>query len=308
MFLWLPAILFTATCNSQSLPARDEPISGILFVSERDGNWEIYLIQPDGSGLTRLTEDSKVDADPAWSPDGRQIAFRSRRDGSSDIFIMGADGSKPRNLIRDPSDSLDDEFSPVFNPDGETLALFTDRFQPPMGSCWGNMGVHHLAFMPVLGGKENIRHFDALPGGQESFTWSPDGHSLVFSSACSSHTHHLYRWDRDTDQVEQLTDSPFNALFPAWSHDGRYLAFAATLEGQTDILVLELETRALTNLTTHPAQDKHPTWSPDDSQIAFTTDRDGNEEIYVLDADGSNPRNLTQNPARDFRPAWSPVP
>jgi TolB protein len=304
----LPILFFTVTCSGKRMPATAEPTSGILFVSERDGNWEIYLIQPDGSGLTRLTEESKVDADPAWSPDGRQIAFRSRRDGSSDIFVMGADGSNLRNLIRDRSDSMDDEFSPVWNPDGETLALFTDRFQPPIGGCWGSLGVHHLALMPVTGGQENIRHFDALPGGQESFTWSPDGRNLILSSACSSNTHHLYRWDRETDQVEGLTDGPSNDLFPAWSHDGRQLAFSATLEGRTDIFLLELATGTLTNLTAHPAKDKYPTWSPDDSQIAFTTDRDGNEEIYVMDADGSNPRNLTQNPARDFRPAWSPVP
>lgn len=166
-------MLLGAACGGAPEPS--EPTSGILFVSDRDGNWEIYLVQADAKALTRLTQEPEVDGDPAWSPDGRQIAFRSRCDGSSDIFVMGADGSRPENLIRDPHDGFDDEFSPVWNPDGETLALFTDRFQPPMGSCQGGLGVHHLALMPVTGGTGSIRHFDAWPREQETFAWSPDG-------------------------------------------------------------------------------------------------------------------------------------
>ena len=96
--------------------ATAEPTTGILFSSERDGNLELYLVQPDGSGLTRLTDHPAIDTDPDWSPDGRQIVFRSRRDGSSDIFVMGANGSQLTNLVRDPRDSRDDEFQPAWNP------------------------------------------------------------------------------------------------------------------------------------------------------------------------------------------------
>ena len=297
--------VWASACSEE--PRVVEPATGILFVSDRDSNWEIYRVQPDGNALTRLTESPEVDADPAWSPDGREIAFRSRRDGSSDIFVMTADGSRVNNLVGDRSDSVLDEFSPAWNPDGELLALFTDRFQPPMGSCGGGKGLHHLALMPATGGRESLRHFDALAGEQESFAWSPDGRYLVFSSACSSNLRHLYVWSRETDKVERLTDGLANDVYPSWSHDGRYLAFSSAQDGNADIILLDLETDARISLTTHPAKDTHPSWSPDDSQIAFTSDRDGNDEIYIMGADGSNPRNLTQHPARDFRPAWSPV-
>ena len=308
--LWVVLGVLLLACGGCDVAERAtaEPASGILFISERDGKGEIYLIQPDGRGLTRLTNDPAVDADPTWSPDGRRIAFRSRRDGSSDIFIMHADGSHPVNIVNDPSDSILDEFAPVWSPDGETLALVTDRFQPPIGNCKSGWGLHHLALMPVTGGAKNIRHFDAQPGEQESFAWSPDGRYLAFSSACRGDTRHLYLWDRETDQVKGLTDGPSTDSYPAWSHDGRYLAFTLHIEGNTDVYLLELDSGALTNLTDHPAKDAHPTWSPDDAYIAFTTNRDGNEEIYVMRADGSNPRNLTRHAGRDFRPAWSPVP
>jgi TolB protein len=287
--------------------ATAEPTTGILFSSERDGNLELYLVQPDGRGLTRLTDDPALDTDPDWSPDGRQIVFRSRRDGSSDIFIMGANGSQLTNLVRDPRDSREDEFEPAWNPDGQTLALYTDRFFPTE-SCRGNLGWHHLALLPVTGGKENIQRFEVWPGEQDSFAWSPDGRYLAFASICNEQVRHLYRWDRETDQVTQLTDGASVDTCPAWSRDGRHLAYTSKVGDNVDIYVLELETGALTRLTTHPAKDAHPSWSPDGAHIAFTSTRDGNEEIYVMRADGSDLRNLSQHPARDFGPAWSPVP
>jgi dipeptidyl aminopeptidase/acylaminoacyl peptidase len=138
-----------------------DPTSGIAFVTLRHverstglhQNWELYLVQPDSTGLTRLTENDRVDTSPSWSPDGRQIAFRSRVDGSSDIFVMDANGQNWRNLVKDPEDSIFDEFYPEWNPQREMIALYTDRFySPSVGCAW-----HRLAIMPLSGGAENIQ-------------------------------------------------------------------------------------------------------------------------------------------------------
>ena len=117
-------------------PVTAVPTSGIVFVTfrhvERNNslhqNWELYLVQPDGSGLTRLTDNDRVDTSPSWSPDGRQITFRSRVDGSSDIFVMDANGENWRNLIKDTEDSIFDEFYPEWNPQRDLIELYTDRF------------------------------------------------------------------------------------------------------------------------------------------------------------------------------------
>ena len=64
----------------------------IAFMSERDGNRDIYVIAADGSNPTNLTQDASFDGYPAWSPDGQRIAFLSQRDGNRDIYVIAADG------------------------------------------------------------------------------------------------------------------------------------------------------------------------------------------------------------------------
>jgi Tol biopolymer transport system component len=283
-------------------------VKGIAFTSERDGNREIYLIQPDGTELTRLTSDPSVDSDPAWSPDGTKIAFRSRRGGSSDIFIMGADGSTPINIIKDRPDSMDDEFSPAWHPEGLMLAIYTDRFLPPMGDCRGSLGVHHLAFIPLEEEKPTIRHFDDLSGEQSSPTWSPDGKTLAFSSICNENNARIYLWNLDSREITRLTNRDTNAAGPAFSPVEQFLAFSSVRERASDIFILDLKTGEVRNLTQSEHSDRQPTWSPDGRQIAFTRNVDGNDDIFVIDIDGRNLLRLTDHPSRDILPAWSPVP
>jgi Tol biopolymer transport system component len=72
----------------------------LLFVSRRDRNREIYVINADGSGQRRMTHSPGADSDPAWSPDGRKIAFISTRDGELAIYVMNPDGSQQRSITR----------------------------------------------------------------------------------------------------------------------------------------------------------------------------------------------------------------
>ena len=70
----------------------------VAFVSNRDGDLEIYRVEPNGSGLRRLTQSAGLDVGPSWSPDGAQIAFLSARNGKRALWVMAADGSEPRRL------------------------------------------------------------------------------------------------------------------------------------------------------------------------------------------------------------------
>lgn len=307
MLLISSTLLVSCSTSIVNLADRklSQPVPGILFTSDRTNNWDIFLIQADGSGLSQLTDYEGVDADPAWSPDGRQVAFRSRRDGSSDIFIMNPDGSNPINLINDPQESLDDEFAPQWNPDGETFSLYTDRYSP-RGSCLA--GFHQIALLIRDGDEYRVDLFDTLPGEQYDSSWSPDGRYLVFNSACSHPEFQLFLYDMQSGETTSLPGDSTSHSHPAWSHDGRYLAFTKRVNGNNDIFILDLNTFQQVQLTNHPSNDSMPTWSPDDSQIAFVTNRDGNQEIYIMDIAGGAAVNLTRHPADDWYPSWSPVP
>ncbi len=77
----------------------------IAFTSDRDGNWEIYAMNADGSGQTNLTGNTATDFLPGWSPDGSRVAFASNRDVNFEIYVMNADGSGQTNLTQPSADA-----------------------------------------------------------------------------------------------------------------------------------------------------------------------------------------------------------
>ncbi len=97
----------------------------IVFQSRRDGNMEIYVMNADGSGVERLTENTKRDWLPSWSSDGDRIAFSSKRDGDEDIYVMNADGTGVDVLTN--NEYFD--FDPAWSPDSGRIA-FTSEYGP----------------------------------------------------------------------------------------------------------------------------------------------------------------------------------
>ena len=95
----------------------------IAFVSVRDGNREIYLMNADGSGQTNLTNDQAEDDDPAWSPDGSKIAFSSNRSGTFDIYVMNADGTGVTQVASGAGGNA----SPRWSPSGTKIAFTSNR-------------------------------------------------------------------------------------------------------------------------------------------------------------------------------------
>ena len=130
LMLLILVALVTAACRT-SVPAAEsgpapaaaaEEATGgpgkIAFTSNRDGNAEIYAINADGTGQTRLTNNSDEDGFPAWSPNGARIAFQSSRDGNWDIYVMSADGSNQTRL----TSNTDLDMFPAWSPDGTRIA------------------------------------------------------------------------------------------------------------------------------------------------------------------------------------------
>ena len=280
----------------------------IAFVSDRDGNWEIYVMDADGGNPGRLTNHRGVDSSPSWSPDGKRIAFVSDRDGhlnirgrsNYEIYVMDADGGSQQNLTNDPNN----DSSPSWSPDGKHIVFSSDR---------DNDRDHNI----------EIYMMDADGGNQQRLTnnltedqypsWSPDGKRIAFSARREGHvennfgiTYEIYVMDADGGNEQRLTENRNNDWHPVWSPDGRHIVFYSDRDGNFEIYVMDDDGGNPKNLTNHRAWDSSPSWSPDGKHIAFQSWRDRNYEIYVMDADGGNPRNLTNHPFKDTEPSWSP--
>ncbi|OLC11309.1 MAG: hypothetical protein AUH41_00915, partial [Gemmatimonadetes bacterium 13_1_40CM_66_11] len=119
-----------ADTTSASDPAFSPDGSRIAFVSQRDGNAEIYVMNADGTGTTRVTNDPQADGRPSFLPDGQSLAFHSSRTaGKLQIWAVNVDGTGLTQLTRDSVNS-----SPAVSPDGQTIAYVSTRNKD--GDIW----------------------------------------------------------------------------------------------------------------------------------------------------------------------------
>jgi Tol biopolymer transport system component len=216
---------------------------------------EIFVMNTDGSGVTRLTNGSDNSSFlPTWSPDGRRIAFQSTTFGSFgggsnavDIFAMDADGSNVVRLTDDPGFAL----GPKWSPDGSRIAFSSTRD-----------GDEELYVMNADG--SNPRRLTHNPGLDQQPTWSPDGTRIAFTS------------DRDADpQIDgrdiyvmnaadgqglvRLTNDPAYDAGPAWSPDGLRIAFASGRDG-SGLFVMNADGSGVVRIRAGFAGP--PSWSP----------------------------------------------
>ena len=280
------ALVAGSRADARTLLAANEGKIG--FVSDRDSfNTEIYVMNADGSGQTRLTRDAFAQ-DPTWSPDGTRIAFTK-----ADFFIvvMNADGSGQTRLNSDSSDDL------AWSPDGTKLAFASQRTSLVAAGIASEIYV-----INATGGGETRLTQNSAPDFDPA--WSPDGRKIAFDSNRDGN-YEIYVMNADGSGPTRLTQNAVGDDGPAWSPDGRKIAFASERDGNWEIYVMNADGSGPTRLTQNEAADDgFPAWSPDGTKIAFNTNREGNYEIYVMNADGSGQTNLTQNAASDRDSAW----
>lgn len=280
----------------------------IAFTRWVDGNAEVYVMNPDGSGQTRLTNQSGLDWMPAWSPDGTKIAFASGRNGSDnhEIYVMNADGSDQTRLTNSPGIDL----SPSWSPDGKKIAFSSSR---------DDFLTHEIYVMNVDGSDQTRLTFNT--GSDSSPRWSPDGTKIGFGSNRDGNSE-IYLMNPDGSSQENLTNHPEGDGAFSWSPDGTKIAFV-TGRASTDlfeIFVMNADGSDPVNLTNttqaNPlhAFEFHPAWSPDGSKIAFhavgasvAPDPPFVRPIFTMNADGSDVTRLTDGVTQDEHPDWQPL-
>lgn len=278
-----------------------EPTGRIAFVSDRDGDSEIHVMNGDGSRLANLTQNPARDYVPSWSPGGDRLAFASTRDGQPDLYLMDADGGNVQRLTDDGAA----EGNVVWSPDGGRIAFSSARDQS-QGLLWvanadGSEATAVLAAITPSG--PEVACAGGFPG-----SWFPDGETILYRGSqggisalqiCS------VRSDGSDIKVI-LSEEKVSSAQPRLSPDAKHIVFRSNRVGNFEIYVMTAAGKKLRRLTHDPGEDAYPVWAPDGQWIAFVSDREGDFNVYVVRPDGSDLRQLTSDPAVDSAPTWGP--
>ncbi len=280
-----------------SIAATGDFAGRIAFSSERDGIREIYVMDADGTNVTRLTYNSALDSNPEWHPSGSEIAFYSDRDGDFEIYVMDAEGTNVTQLTY----NTNKDGNNCWSPDGNKIAFCSDRdgdFEIYVMDAEGT-NVTQLTYNTAV---------DTIPH------WSPDGSKIAFCSDRDG-DYEIYVMDADGMNQEQLTYNNETDIPGEWSPDGNKILFCSNCDGDMflDIYIMDVDGTNVEQLTTkrdgHEYFDFDPAWALGGKKILFvsgTSDLARDFEIYVMDADGTNLTQLTTNTANDWEPDWTP--
>jgi len=262
---WVPAVLHQEVetvepsthlggeREESSLPAWTR----LVFQSYRDGNWEIYLAQGDGTQPVRLTDHPASDSRPRLNRGGTRVVFSSNRDGNAKIFTMNADGSDLSRL----TDRGTPDIYPVWSPDSKQIA-FTSR----RDDNW------EIYVMNADGSAQHRLTYDNADDVMPA--WSPDGSQIA--------------WVRRTGfdgtlwvmNANGTNPHPISGLLrflqnPAWSPDGNFLAFDCDSDGDawSELGLLAVDGSSM--LTVYdPSEDLVDawmgSWSPDGLWLLFS--------------------------------------
>lgn len=292
------ALVCAVAALSQRFIAAQTPSSLIAFHSDRDGDWEIFVMNGDGSGLRQLTTNTVEDRDPVWSPDGTTVAFVSRRDGNIEIYSVRADGTGLRRVTNHAAT----DFLPSFSPDGRQLAFATDRDR-------------QTDIYLVNADGTNLRRFTDDAADDWRPVWSPDGKEIAFLSGRdggqSDGSGEVYlRASDGTSAARRLLKAARRVLHFSWSPDSSRLALFSTGSRKFEVLVADRMGVAETNLSavSSSAMDSEAVWSPDGKRLAFLGGMtQGPRLVMVMNADGSSRRAVSTPEIPVTGPlSWSP--
>lgn len=285
-FFWTP------TPRPTTAPPTPRPSLQGKLVYQTSSGGDINVVNPDGSGLRTIARG----LDPAWSPDGKQIAFTKWVDGPG-LYVINADGTGERRLY-----DLNNAKSPAWSADGSMIVV-TKRDSRLRSFGFGNrtftteQSTWMLFAIPVAGG-------DPVPvpvdGEYYAFdpTWSPRG-PIVYRGARG-----LYITSFEPEAQAKVLGNTPRPDSPAWSPDGSKLAFMMWQNDHWDVFTMDPDGTGVHILTppapflTRVPNNVAPAWSPDGKHIVFLSDREGLDQwrVYAMEADGSDQHKIMDVP------------
>lgn len=226
----------------------------IVFESDLNSFSDLYRIDPDGSGLRRLTDDPQGNFEPVISPDGKQIVLSSSRDMNAEMYRIRSDGGSPERLTW----SMRDEWGARWSPDGRSVAFLSDKTQKDEIHLVEPNGAGERRLNATRAHPE-ARSTDLLEG---EIAWSPDGRKIAYSTRDRQGRSRIWVADLRKEKHALLSDGSGNDEKPVWSPGGRYIAFVSTRDGDRELYLMRADGSAPTRLTRTPGADGLPLWIP----------------------------------------------
>ena len=280
---------------SVSVPAKAPETAKIVFTSRRDGNFEIYIMNLDGSDQKNLTQHRAKDTSPIWSPTGEQILFTSDRGGIEDLYLMDPDGTNVRQVFKK---LIGREF-PTWSPDGKALAYH--RFHT------------FSIYTASSDGKDETEVADGLWPA-----WSSNGSEIAFMAS-------KFVWGENgnlqlpkvrvqivnlqTHVEEELLPGETSMFDPAWAPDSAQIAFSwrgRAVGGSMGIHVANRDGSGLRKIIDagEGMAAFNPSWSPDGNELVYNKGIGGVRDLFKVAVDGGAPERLTHRQGDNFKPDW----
>ncbi|MGB0388203.1 MAG: thioredoxin domain-containing protein [Ardenticatenaceae bacterium] len=217
---------------------------------------QVYVMNPDGSGLKSLTEELGEGYFPSLSPDGKRVALVSNTSVDPDIFVVDVASNEATNLTNTPG--FDNQ--PTWSPDGKQIAFITDR----------DGGDTDIWVMDADG--SNPRRLASNPGQESMGGWSADSSKIVFSTQ-NEVGEALWIMDVKSGETTQLTESVQGRLdnSPSWSPDGKLIAFhSSESNGPPAIYTIQPDGSQRQQVSQNNVPAVFPIWRPDSQTVIYT--------------------------------------
>jgi TolB protein len=263
-------------------------LSQIAFASNRTGNWEIWLMDWDGSNQRRITNHGALSILPSWAPDNERMVYTSFARGTSDMYIINRRGGKTLRL----NSGLALNTSATFSPVGNDIAF--------VGSVRGNPDIYL-----IKDDGSNVRRLTNTGSIESTPEWSPNGRQISFTSGRAG-TPQIYVMDAEGTNVRRVShDGSWNDD-AAWSPDGEKIAYTSRVNGRFQIRIANQITGE-NRIVAGEGSNEQPTWSPDGKWIAFQSNRTGKWQVFRMRVDGTDLLQLTFD-GENKEPDWSKKP
>jgi len=275
----------------------------IIFSSNRLGNYDIFIMNSDGTDIRRLTSDSLDEVSPKWSPDGKKIAYLRRRSIKDvDLRVMDVDGGNDR-LISAFSVGIGVRLN-AWTPDGGALLIVK---QPAYSDS-------HLYLVDLIAGSHSLLLHPSIVSHREIYgaSFSSDGKNLIWASQSGSWSPTLeiftapyHSRSVNTSAVVRLTNDNKYDDSPVFSPDQSKVAFHHSeasngYDTPWNIYVINSDGTGRFRLTSTGSRASEPTWSPDGNKIAYHLDG----HIWVMTASGTQHQKITEGSSLNYSPDW----